>query len=232
MSLPATQITLNYFRIAWQSALVASICLGLPAGLLFWLVILQHLQPSPSLQRFITTLENHETLGMIGVWIGALGWGILLGKISGYRAWWQLVAASLLGISIGRPLFWMVYAWLNIDFSGLPIWVVFTIHLSGLLLSVTFCTGLTHGLLLRNWRTALTLASTTALVSVLVAVATVILLDQLGLRVGTGNVAMPKVTAVSLMMAGITGGMVLVVGFSHFAVVKLPASLVKSVSEA
>ena len=47
MSALEVQRPLNYFRIAWQSALAASLCLGLPAGLVFWLIVLQRLQPFP-----------------------------------------------------------------------------------------------------------------------------------------------------------------------------------------
>jgi hypothetical protein len=217
MSTPVAQKPLDYFRIAWQSALAASVCLGLPAGLLFWLIILQHLKPFQPVERFVTVLQNGGLSEIIGVLIGAFAWGIILSRISGYRTWWWLVAASMLGVYLGRRLFWIIYAWLNIDFSGLPVYVVLGIHISGLLLSVTFCTGLTHGLILRNWKATLTLASATSLVSVLAAFVAIVVLDQFGIRAGTGNAAMPKVTAVSLMTSAITGGMVLGVGFSWFS---------------
>ena len=228
MSTPAVQKSFDYFRIAWQSALAASLCLGLPAGLLFWLLILQHLKPSGPVKILVTVLQDNGILEIIGVLIGAFAWGIILSRISGYRIWWWLVAASMLGVYLGRRLFWIIYGWHNIDFSGLPVHVVLAIHLSGLVLSVTFCTGLAHGLILRNWKAALTLASTTCLVSVSAGLVTFFILDQLGIRVGMGNAAMPKVTAICTMVSAIAGGMVLGVGFSWF-VEKGRAGLVQNI---
>jgi hypothetical protein len=205
-----------YFRVAWQSALAASICLGLPAGLLFWLIILQRIKPTQPVERLVTVLQNNGMLEIIGILVGAFGWGIILSKISDYRKWWWLIAASMLGIYIGQRLFWIIYYWFNYDFSNLPIHMGFLIHLSGLVLSITFCTGLAHGLILPNWQAALALALSTSLVCVLATAVTFAVLDQWGIRVGTGNAAMPKVTAMCTMIAGITGGMVLGSGFSWF----------------
>ena len=216
MSPSAVQKPLAYFRIAWQSALAASICLGLPAGLIFWLFILQHIKPSPPVEKILTVLQDNPTAEIAGVLIGAFAWGILLSRISGYRPWWLLVAASMLSVYIGRRLFLIIYAWINYDFTGLPIHVVLAIHLTGLVLSVTLCTGLTHGLILRNWKATLVLALTVSFVSVLAAVMTFIILDQFGMRVGMGNAAMPKVTAICTMVSAITGGVVLGMGFSRF----------------
>jgi hypothetical protein len=216
MSTPAVQKSLDYFRIAWQSALAGSICLGLPAGLMFWLFILQQIKPSHILEKLMTVLQAYAMAEIAGVLVGAFAWGILLSRISGYRTWWLLAVAGMLGLYLGRRLFWIIYVWINYDFTGLPIHVVLAIHLNGLILSVTFCTGLSHGLILRNWKAALTLALTTGLVSVLASVLTFIVLDQLGVRVGTGNAAMPKVAAICTMVTGITGGMALGVGFTRF----------------
>ena len=148
--------------------------------------------------------------------IGAAGWGLILSKISDYHKWWQLVLASMLGVYMGQRLFWIIYYWFNYDFSNIPIHVGFLIHLSGLVLSITFCTGLAHGLVLRNWKPTLMLASSTSLVSVLATVVTYAVLDELGIRVGTGNAAMPKVTAICTMVAGIFGGTTLGIIFSRF----------------
>ena len=207
----------EYYRIAWQSALAASICLGLPAGLLFWLILLQRIMPFHPLERLVTFLQNNGVLEIIGMLVGAFGWGIILSKISGYRPWWRLVMASMFGVYIGQRLFWIIYSWFNYDFSNMPIHVGFGIHLSGLVLSITFCTGLAHGLILPNWKVALTLALSTSLVSVLATVVIFVILDQLGIRVGTGNAAMPKVTAICTMIAAIAGGTTLGIMFSRFA---------------
>src|SRR5215216_4678903 len=156
MSIETVRKPLNTFRIAWQSALAASICLGLPAGLVFWLVILQHLKPLPIVEKFTFILLQNERSDLIGALIGAFLWGILLSKISGYHKWWLLVAASTLGIYLGRRLFWTIYIWINYDFTGMPIPLSLAIHLIGQILSVTFFTGLAHGLLLRNRRATIT----------------------------------------------------------------------------
>jgi hypothetical protein len=216
MQIAAARKPMDTFRIAWQSALAASICLGLPAGFVFWLAIVQHAKPFPIVEKLTFLLFQNERSDMIGALIGACLWGILLSRISGHPQWWLLVTASMLGIYIGRRLFWIVYLWLNYDFSGMPVHLSFAIHLIGQILSVTFFTGLTHGLLLRNWRAMLTLAFVTSFVSVLMAILTYAALDQMGLRVGTGNFAMPKVTAICTMLAAMLGGMALGVGFTWF----------------
>ncbi|HSJ87271.1 MAG TPA: hypothetical protein VK909_08690 [Anaerolineales bacterium] len=207
----------NTFRIAWQSALAASLCLGLPAGLVFWLAILQHVKPNPIVEKLAFVLLQHAQSDLIGALIGAFLWGIFLSRISGYLNWWLLVAASMLGIYFGRRLFWIVYVWIHYDFSEVPPHISLAIHLVGQILSVTFFTGLTHGLLLRSWRAAITLTLATSLISVLAATVTYIILDQLGLHIGGGNFVMPKVAAVCTMVSAILGGMVLGVEFTRLA---------------
>ena len=183
---------------------------------MFWLILLQRLKPSQPVERLVTFLQNNGIPEIIGMLIGAFGWGIILSKISDYHTWWQLVASAIFGVYVGQRLFWIIYYWLNYDFSNLPIHVGFLIHLSGLILSITFCTGLSHGMLLRNWKAAVTLASSTAFASVLSTVLAYLILDGLGIRVGTGNAAMPKVTAICTMVAGIFGGTTIGIMFSGF----------------
>ena len=91
----------------------------------------------------------------------------------------------------------------------------------GIVASATLCVGLAYGLLLRNFKAALTLAITTSLASALTMFLAIIIFDQFGIRVG-GMVpfAMSKVTSVSLLLSAITGGMVLGVGFSRFVKTK------------
>ncbi len=50
--------TPNYFRIAWQSALAAGLCLGLPIALMFWVLIVSKLVPSRSINSFLLLLQN------------------------------------------------------------------------------------------------------------------------------------------------------------------------------
>ena len=217
------QTSPNYFRIALQSAFAASLCLGLPAGLLFWLIVFRETSHSAPISQIVILLQDNGWIEISILFIGVLIWGLLLGKLSGYRSWWWIVMASVFGISAGR---WSPLANLDGWLSGLPVHVVFAAFLSGYIFSVTFCTGLAYGLILRNGKAAVVLALSASLVSVLTTVVTIVILDQLGIRVGTGNAAMPKVTAVCTMVAAISVGTLLGVGFSWFAeMINQPADL-------
>jgi len=83
-------------------------------------------------------------------------------------------------------------------------------------LCVTVSTSLLLGLALMNWKASLMLAANTGLVSVLAALLTLIIFDRLGIRVGSGNAAMPKAAAVSTMAAALAGGAILGVEFSRY----------------
>src|SRR6476620_2951151 len=48
----------NYRRVAWQSALASGLCLGLPIVLMFWMVILASVAPSPSMNNILSLLQN------------------------------------------------------------------------------------------------------------------------------------------------------------------------------
>jgi hypothetical protein len=77
-------------------------------------------------------------------------------------------------------------------------------------------TGLALGLVLRNGKVSLILAAASGLVSVIAVLVVDMILDLLGIRVGYGNLAMPKLTAIGTMAAAIAGGTVLGVLFTHF----------------
>lgn len=212
-----TQTSPGYFRIALQSGLAAILCLGLPAGLMFWLIFFQQTGNSAILSRMIDLLQYYGMLEIALYFLGAWMWGILLARISGYRPGWQLGAATLLGACIGRwsPLTHME-RWAQGHIPGAPVHVVFAIFLSGFIFSVTACIGLMYGLILRNWKAAITLAFTTGISTVLITLLMIFLMDQWGIRVGMGNAAMPKVTAVCTLVSALIGGIVLGVGFSWF----------------
>ena len=209
----------NYLRIAWQSALAAGLCLGLPATLLFWLILFQDMNHSTFIAPFVEFLQVNGLNKIILLMICSLMWSFLLGKISGYQRWWQIGLATLLGILIGwfSPLS-NLDGWLPVTAGDkLPIHTLYAIAMCGIVFSATSCVGLAYGLILRNAKAALVLALTTSLVSVLTMLLSIILFDQFGIRVGgTVDLAMSKVTGVSLMMSAITGGTVLGVGFSRF----------------
>jgi hypothetical protein len=142
-------------------------------------------------------------------------WSFLLGRISGYRPWWKIGLATVLGIFVGwfSPLS-NLDGWFG---DKVPVHTLYAIAMGGIVLSATVCVGLVYGLLLQNGKAALVMALTTSLVSVLTLLLTIILFDQFGIRVGgTVHLAMSKVTVASLLTSAITGGMVLGVGFSWF----------------
>ena len=92
----------------------------------------------------------------------------------------------------------------------------FGLILSITILGVTISTGLLLGLALLNWKASLKLAASTTIASVVAALVTFIILDRLGIRVGSGNASMPKVAAASTMVAALAGGVVLGVVFTHY----------------
>ena len=218
MSTFEAQKPLNYFRVAWQSALAAGLCLGLPAGLLLWLILFQQIRHPTAIEPLINFLHANGLYSIYIVVISSIIWSYLLGRISAYRPWGWLAAASSLGI---------LAAWFsplsNVDGilyrvqPNLPIHLNYAASMVGLIGSVTLIVGLAYGLILRNLKAALNLGLTTSLVSVLVLLLTIFVFDRLGIRVGTGNLAMVRVTAVDLITSALAGGTVLGTGFSRFA---------------
>ncbi len=209
--------SLSYFRVAWKSGLAAAMCLGLPAGLSLWLLLLQQINHSVLVASLVIIFQD---LGLYRIYILVLSsmlWSYLLGRISRYRRWWLLAAASALGI---------LAAWFsplsNIDGilynyrPDLPIHLNYAAAMAGIIGSTTLFVGLSYGLVLRNLRAALSMGFLTSLISVLTLLLTIFLFDQFGIRVGTGNFAMSKVTVAGLLTSSVTGGMVLGLIFSHF----------------
>src|ERR1043165_9055867 len=89
---------LNYFRIAWQSALAAGLCLGLPAGLSLWLILIQQIWPFAVIQPILHFLQAHGLYSIYILVLGSMLWSYLLGRMSGYHGWWQIAVAGALGI--------------------------------------------------------------------------------------------------------------------------------------
>src|SRR6266540_5626886 len=182
MTTDAAQKPLNYFRIAWQSALAAALCLGLPAGLLLWLILFQQIHHSTVVESLIDILQANGLYSIYIVVISSIIWSYLLGRISGYHPWWWIAVASALGI---------LAAWFsplaNVDGilyqyrPTLPIHLNYAASMVGLVGSVTLFVGLAYGLILRSLKAALTLGLTTSLVSVLVLLLTIFMFDRLGI---------------------------------------------------
>jgi len=215
MSNPEIQKPLNYFRIAWQSALAAVLCLGLPAGLLLWLILLQQFVHSTIVDQSVAFLQVHGLINIFVLAACSLLWSFMLGRISGYRPWWKIGFATATGIIVGwfSPLS-------NLDgvfADRFPIPTLYAVAMGGIVGGATLCVGLAYGLLLRSLRAALTMALTTSLVSVLTILLTIIVFDQFGIRVGGAvPLAMSKVTVTGLLTSAMMGGMVLGIGFTKY----------------
>ena len=212
------QTSPDYFRIAVQSALAAGLCLGFPAGLLLWLIWFRQLSHSSMLNGPIDFLHSSGLVSIYILVLSSLLWSYLLGRISGYYRWWRIAVASALGILVTwfSPLS-NVDGILHAARPDLPVHLSYAASMIVLVGGATLLVGLAYGLVLRSVRVALTLGLTTSLVSVVVLILTIFVFDRLGLRVGTGNLAMPKVTVVGLMLSALMGGMVLGVGFSAYS---------------
>jgi hypothetical protein len=179
-----------------------------------WLILFQQVYPSTIIQQLLTLLQRNGLNSIFILALCSLLWSYLLARISGYRPWWKIGFATVAGIFAGwfSPLS-NLDAWLS---EGTPIHVVYAVAMCGLVGTVTFCVGLAYGFVLRSLKAALRIAFTTSLVSVVAMLLTITLFEQMGLRVGTGNFAMSKVTVASLLASAVLGGMVLGVEFSRF----------------
>ena len=205
-------------RIALQSALATALCLGLSTGSFFWLITLQRAAPSAPIDRLVNFFSRYLVPPDILEMIGAFGWGLLLSKISGYRKWWRVAGATFLGNRVGAFVLYSVLLTerLQEQMPGVSSHARFGIILALAVLSVTVSTGLLLGFILVNWKASLVLAASTALASVLAVLITIFILGELGIRVGSGNAAMPRVTAAATMAAALAGGAVLGVMFSRY----------------
>jgi hypothetical protein len=212
------QDRLAYVRIAAKSALAAALCLGLPAGLLLWLILVQQFVHADAVQQAIAFLQAHGLYSIYILVVNSILWSYLLGRISGYRPWWWIMIATAAGI---------LAAWCsplaNVDgilydrWPDMPIHLNYAASMAGLVGGVTLFVGLAYGLVLRSLKAALTMGLTTSLVSVVAILTTIFLFDQFGIRVGGAvPLAMSKVTVTGLLTSAITGGAILGVGFTKY----------------
>jgi hypothetical protein len=208
-------------KIALQSAFAAGLCLGLPAGLYFWVLIVQRWAPTAQGNILLNFLQAHLVPPVTLEMLGAFGWGRCLAKISGYRLWWWLSAATMAGVWIGN--FALYHGWLELNpwyqdqaVSALSLHTRFAIIVGMNVLCVTVSTGLLLGLAIMNWRAGLMMAWRTGLASVSAAMVALIILGGLNIRVGSGNLAMPKATAAATMAAALAGGAILGVVFTGY----------------
>lgn len=202
-------------RIPLKSALAAGLCLGIPAGLVFWLNLIQDAYPALPLQQPVEIIRSNGYNNIIVLTLCSIGWSYFLSRISGYRPWWRIGLATAIGILAGwfSPLS-NLDGWLVDDF---PPHAMYTVTMGGIVFSVTLGVGLVYGLLLRSIKAALTLALATSLVSVLALLLTIVIFDRVGVRVGgTVPLAMSRVTTTGLLFSALSGGAILGTGFRWF----------------
>src|SRR5690349_1045510 len=157
---------LNYFRIAWQSALAAGLCLGLPGGLLLWLILFQQIRRFAVIQPILHFLQAHGLYSIYILVLSSILWSYLLGRISRYHRWWWIAVASALGIFAAwfSPLSNIDGILYNYN-PTLPIHLNYAASMVGLIGSVTLFVGLAYGLILRSLKAALTIGLTTSFIS-------------------------------------------------------------------
>jgi len=202
--------------IACQSGLSAVLCLGFPAGIVFWLVLLKNSTTSVLTTNLLTLFTDYVGPGRLIMLIGTITWGFSLGRISGYRQWGWLAMAVTAGVFIGQYPILIGRLDLIIQRFEFPVHIRFGIVFAGAVLSVMLCTGIALGLVLLNWKAAFVLAVSSGFGSVLGAMAVFVVMDQYGIRVGSGNLAMVKVTAAGIMTAATLSGGIIGVVFSHY----------------
>jgi hypothetical protein len=194
--------------------------LGLSTGLFFWLITFQRLAPSPQLDRLVRFFSDYVVPPVLLEMMGAFAWGILLSRISGYGKWWRLSLAAIVGVRLGNFTLYngLLPEWVLAQLpTGISTHLQFGIIRAVAVLCVTASTGVLLGLVIGKWKASLLLAASTGLVSVLAALLTLFIMGELGIRVGSGNAAMPKVTAAATMAAALAGGATLGVLFSRYA---------------
>jgi hypothetical protein len=206
-------------RIAVQSAVATALCLGLSTGSFFWLITMQRAVPSAQMDRLVNLFARYLVPPDLLEMIGAFVWGLLLSKISGYRKWWRVAGATFFGNRVGVFILYSILLTERLQEqipAGVSSHARFGIILALAVLSVTVSTGLLLGFVLVNWKASLVLGASTALASVLAVLITVFILGELGIRVGSGNAAMPRVTATATMAAALSGGAVLGILFRRY----------------
>jgi len=202
--------------IACQSGLSAGLCLGVPAGIIFWLFLLKNSVSSTLIQAVQILFQDHVSPSWIVLLIGTVTWGFWLGRIIGYRKSWRLGVAVTAGVFIGQLPMLNGKLDLTIQRFAFPVHIHFGLVLGVAVISVMVCTGIALGFVLRNWRASLILAGSSGFTSVLGTMIVFLLMDHFGMRVGSGNFAMLKVAAVGIMTAAIVGGAMLGVGLGRY----------------
>ena len=202
--------------IACQSGLSAGLCLGFPAGIVFWLILINNSTSSVTVTSLMNLFVEHIEPSEIIMLLGTVSWGYLLSRIVGYRRWYLLALAITVGVHIGQLPMLNGKLDVMIQRFAFPVYIRFGLVLAGGVLSVMVCTGIVLGFVLRSWKASFMLAGSSGFVSVLGTMMVFVLMDHVGIRVGSGNYAMLKVAAAGIMTAALIGGATLGVVFGRY----------------
>lgn len=202
--------------IALQSGLSAGLCLGFPAGIIFWLVLINNLTRSVVVTKLLNLFVDHIEPSEIALFLGTVSWGYLLSRIVDCRHRSQLALAITAGVFIGQLPMLNGKLDVMIQRFGFPVHIRFGLVLGFAVLSVMVCAGIALGFVLRNWKAAWILAGSSGFTSVLGTMTVFLLMDHFGIRVGSGDYAMLKVAVAGILTAAIIGGATLGVGFGRY----------------
>ena len=196
----------NYLRIAFQGAFITALCIGLPAGLVFWGFLLKtSLQPPFANFVELLLIDNPVVVPCV-VLLGAAGWGWALSRITSYPHVVRLAFATGVTVFFSSRYMEML---MQRNPGTQHIHIQFAINLIMAVCIVSGCAGIAIGIALQSWQAIIKLALSGSMVAALATLVIVFLLDLLGLRVGTGNAAMVKVTALSTLSAAFFSGAVI-----------------------
>jgi hypothetical protein len=203
-------VTLHSFQrdvmIACQSGLSAGLCLGFPAGIIFWLILINNISSSDITMKLMTLFVDRIEPSEMVMLLGTVSWGILLGRIVNYRRPFSLALAITVGVFIGQLPMQNGKLDVLLQRFAFPVHIRFGLVLGFAVLSVMVCTGLALGFVLRNRRAALDMAGSSGFTSVLATLMVFAFMDHIGIRVGSGSYAMLKNAAVEIMIAALVGG--------------------------
>ena len=199
-------MTYRYIRIMTFSGLVTGLCIGSGLGFPFWYELLMRLAP-----QFPFQIQYDPQFWPVGIILAGVVVGLALARVIGLRPLWRFGLAG--GVSIGAGFFLVTSAPV-LDFtnnirSNAPLHIRFAFELVLGLGVAASLLGLALGLALPDWRTALKLCLGSSFASMVSAIVVVVSLDLIGVRVGSGNMAMPKVVGMAFPLASITSGAVI-----------------------
>ena len=94
----------NYLRIAFQGAFMTALCIGLPAGLVFWGFLLETSLPPPFANFVELLLIDNPVVVPCVVLLGAAGWGWALSRITNYSHAVRLALATGVAVFLVRDI--------------------------------------------------------------------------------------------------------------------------------